>query len=357
MLQVTVRRTLGSFRLDVAIEAPAPGVVALFGRSGSGKTSIIQAVAGLLRPESGRIALGDTVLFDSARGIDLPPEKRRIGYVFQDARLFPHMSVARNLAYGLKRAPKGEAAIGMDAVVDLLGIRPLLDRRPQALSGGERQRVALGRALLAQPRLLLMDEPLAALDAERKAEVLPYLEALHDRLALPILYVTHAMEEVARLADTLVMVDAGRVLAAGPLAEVLSRADLSSLTGQDDALNVLSTVVEGHDPARGLTRLAFDGGNLLLPLLNRPAGARLRVRIAARDIILAAKRPEAISLRNILEGRVTGLSEGRAGAVMVTLALGPTALVARITQDAAQDLGLEPGMPIYVLVKSVAVDR
>lgn len=357
MLQLQIRRSLGAFRLDVAIEAPAPGVVALFGRSGSGKTSIIQAVAGLLRPESGRIAVGDTVLFDSARGIDLPPEKRRIGYVFQDARLFPHMSVARNLAYGLKRAPAGERSIGQDAVVDLLGIRPLLDRRPLALSGGERQRVALGRALLAQPRLLLMDEPLVALDAERKAEVLPYLEALHDRLALPILYVTHAMEEVTRLADTLVMVEAGRVLASGPLAAVLSRTDLSALTGHDDALNVLQTVVDGHDPARGLTRLAFDGGNLLLPLIDRPAGAGLRVRIAARDIILATKRPEAISLRNILDGQVTGLTEGRGGAVLVTLMLGPTPLIARITRDAAQDLGLSPGMPVYVLVKSVAVDR
>jgi len=357
MLQVAIRRRLGRFSLDVAIEAPAPGVTALFGRSGSGKTSIIQAVAGLLRPESGRIAVGGTVLFDSALGIDLAPEKRRIGYVFQDARLFPHLSVARNLAYGLNRAPKTERAIGFDQVVGLLGIAALLDRRPRALSGGERQRVALGRALLAQPRLLLMDEPLAALDADRKAEVLPYLEALHERLALPILYVTHAMEEVGRLADTLVVVEAGRVLASGPLAEVLSRADLPSLAGHDEALNVLRTVVGAHLPERGLTRLDFDGGTLLLPRLDRPPGTALRVRIAARDIILATRRPEAISLRNILEGQVRNLGQGRGGAVLVGLMLGQTPLIARITQDAAQDLGLVPGMPVFVLVKSVAVDR
>jgi molybdate transport system ATP-binding protein len=356
MLEVSVRRRLGDFTLDVAFTAPAPGVVALFGRSGAGKSSVVHAIAGLLRPDRGRIRIGDNVLFDSAAGIDIRPERRRLGYVFQDARLFPHMSVERNLRYGLDRAPAGERTIAFDAVVDLLGIGHLLKRRPHHLSGGERQRVALGRALLAQPRLLLMDEPLAALDAERKAELLPYLERLHDRLALPIVYVTHAMDEVARLADTLVVIEAGRVAAAGPLSTVLAEAGAVLPGGGEERLNVIEAAVAGQEAERGLTRLAFAGGELVVPAVPRAVGDRLRLRISSRDIILAARRPEAISIRNILAARVVAVTEA-AGAAFVTVALGPTVLHARITADAVHDLHLAPGDPVFVLVKSVAIDR
>jgi molybdate transport system ATP-binding protein len=357
VLDVAIQARLGSFELDVAFAAPMPGVTALFGRSGAGKSSIVQAIAGLVRPRTGHIRIGGAVLFDSRAGIDLAPERRRVGYVFQDARLFPHMTVERNLTYGFRRAPAAERGIGLTPVVELLGISPLLARRPQHLSGGERQRVALGRALLAQPRLLLMDEPLAALDAERKAELLPYLERLHAELALPIVYVTHAIDEVARLADTLVVVEAGRVAACGPLSAVLARGDLPLLGDREDALNVIDAVVVAQEPARGLTRLGFAGGDFRVSRVDRPGGAKLRLRIAARDVILATERPASISIRNVLAGRVAVLAEGRGGAALVTVAIGATSLHARITADAAHDLRLEAGHPVFVLVKSVAIDR
>lgn len=357
MLEVSLRRRLGDFTLEIDFTAPAPGIVALFGRSGAGKTSVVHAIAGLLRPEAGRIRIGDTVLFDSQAGIDLRPERRRLGYVFQDARLFPHMSVGRNLRYGLVRAPQEGRAIDFATVVDLLGIGHLLDRRPHDLSGGERQRVALGRALLAQPRLLLMDEPLAALDAERKAELLPYLEKLHERLALPIVYVTHAIDEVARLADSLVVIEAGRVAAAGSLADVLARHDLPLLGDREDALNVIEAVVAGQEPARGLTRLAFAGGELVVPAIERPAGSRIRLRLAARDIVLATARPQGISIRNVLAGEVAAVAEGKRGAALVTVRIGETVLHARVTADAVHELGLAAGKPVFALVKSVAIDR
>ncbi len=247
------------------------------------------------------------MLADSAAGLFLPPERRRVGLVFQDARLFPHMSVATNLRYGMRRAPPA-GPIRFDDVVDLLGIAPLLERRPTRLSGGERQRVAIGRALLAQPRLLLMDEPLASLDAERKSEILPYLARLRGALALPILYVTHALDEVARLADTLVLIEAGRVLAAGPVEEIAARADLP-LARRDDAAALLRCMVRAHDPARGLTQLDAGGIAMLVPLLELALGAALRLRVPAREVILARDAPGAISVQNVMPGRVRALAE------------------------------------------------
>ena len=223
MLDVALRKRLGSFVLDAAFAAPTDGVTALFGSSGAGKSTIVHAIAGLTRPDSGHIRVGDRTLYDAAAGIEQPPRRRRIGYVFQEARLFPHMRVRDNLMYGYRRAPKGDRRIELDAVVELLGIEALLARRPLTLSGGERQRVALGRALLAQPRLLLMDEPMAALDVGRKAEILPYIERLRDELRLPIVYVSHSVEEVARLADTVVVLEQGKVAAAGAIADVMAR--------------------------------------------------------------------------------------------------------------------------------------
>ncbi|WP_083854554.1 molybdenum ABC transporter ATP-binding protein, partial [Teichococcus cervicalis] len=270
MLQVALRHGFAGddgFRLDAAFEAPLPGTTVLFGPSGCGKSTLLAAIAGLLRPREGRIALGGTVLFDSAARRDIPAERRRCGLVFQEARLFPHLSVESNLRYGMRRAPRGAAGPGFGEVVELLGIPHLLGRRPAALSGGEKQRVALGRALLSRPALLLMDEPLAALDAPRKAELLPYFQRLRENLRIPILYVTHALDEVDRLADTLVLMREGRVLACGTPEALSLRTDLALLAGRRDAGVVLPCRVGEHAPERGLTRLAFAGGELWVPLL------------------------------------------------------------------------------------------
>ncbi|RYJ00626.1 MAG: molybdenum ABC transporter ATP-binding protein, partial [Acetobacteraceae bacterium] len=291
-------------------------------------------------------------LLDTARGVMLPPERRRCGVVFQDARLFPHLSVASNLRYGLKRAPREATGPGFEEVVALLGIAPLLGRRPLGLSGGERQRVALGRALLARPRLLLMDEPLAALDAPPRAEVLPFLARL------PILYVTHALEEVDALADTLVLLEAGRVLAAGPVEALAARADLPALARRRDAGALVPCTVLAQDPARGLTRLGFAGGELVAPL--RPGlapGDRLRVRLRARDLAVATEPPRGISMHNILPCTLRGIDPAGEVEVFLRLAVGETPLLARVTRDTVDRLALRPGMPLWALVKSVAFDH
>ncbi len=357
-LSFALRHRFPDISLDIAFEVPATGVTALFGPSGAGKSSVLAAAAGLFRPDECRLAIGDEIVADTRRRIWVAPERRRVGLVFQDSRLFPHMSVATNLRYGMRRAPPGD--IGFDDIVDLLGIAPLLPRRPHTLSGGERQRVAIGRALLAQPRLLLMDEPLASLDAARKAEILPYLARLHAGTRLPVLYVTHAFGEVAQLADTLVLLEAGRVLAAGTLEEIAARADLPTAR-RDDAGAVLEARVLSHDPGRRLTRLGCGGIELLVPLLATPAGGRLRVRVPAREIILA--RPDgiaagaAISLHNILAGTVRALAEDAARrATMVEIAVGGTMLLARVTPDATERLGLTPGSRILALVKSMSIE-
>ncbi len=352
-LEVALRHRWGDTALDIAFEAPTPGVVALFGPSGSGKSSTALAAAGLWRPEWCRVAVDGIVLADTAAAVWVPPERRRLGVVFQDARLFPHLGVEANLRYGMRRAPPGP--IGFEAVVELLGIGTLLRRRPHTLSGGERQRVAIGRALLAQPRLLLMDEPLASLDAARRTEILPYLANLKDALRLPILYVTHALDELARLADTVVLLDTGRVVAAGPIAEVAARADLP-LALRDDAAAVLLTQVAGHDPARGLTRLQAGGITVLVPLLDRPVGAAVRARVPAREVALARGAvPEAVSFQNVVPGRVRRIVVGPLAA-LVELEIGGAALLARVTPDAVARLGLAPGVDTIALFKSVGVE-
>ena len=340
--------------MDIDFSVPEIGTTVLFGRSGCGKTTIVSAVAGLLRPAQCRIALGGTVLVDTAAGIYLPPERRRIGLVFQDARLFPHMSVENNLRFGLRRAPAG--SIRFDDVVELLGLAGLLARRPHSLSGGERQRVAIGRALLSQPLLLAMDEPLANLDAQRKAEILPYLARLRRTLKLPILYVTHALDEVARLADTLVLIRAGRVLEAGPLSALLGRADLP-LAQRDDAASVLAARVVSHDPARQLSELSAAGRRLLVPLLDAPPGSFLRVRIPAREVILAAEEPRGISVHNVIAGIVRAVAADPVRhAAMVEVALEEAVLLARVTPDAVARLGLAPGATVLALIKSMAIE-
>jgi molybdate transport system ATP-binding protein len=358
MLEVALRHRFPGFALDVAFDSPEAGVTALFGPSGCGKSTVLAAVAGLLRPEAGRVALDGAVLLDTARRVAVAPERRRCGVVFQDSRLFPHLSVEGNLRYGLRRAPRGAQGPGFDEVVGLLGIGGLLGRRPLGLSGGERQRVALGRALLARPRLLLMDEPLAALDAARRAEVLPFLARLRDAAGLPILYVTHALDEVDALADRLVLLEAGRVLAAGPVEALAARADLPALARRRDAGALIPCTVVGQDAARGLTRLGFAGGELVAA--QRPGlavGARLRLRLRARDVAVALEAPRGISMHNILAAQLEAVVPAGEAEAMLRLRVGSTVLLARVTRDSVGQLGLAPGMAVFALVKSIAFDH
>ena len=310
-----------------------------------------------MKPDSGRIALADQLLFDSFQGIDLAPERRRIGYVFQEGRLFPHLNVRGNLSYGLRRVPPGERRIELEQVIGLLGLEPHLGRRPRDLSGGEKQRVALGRAMLANPRLLLMDEPLAALDQQRKEEVMPFIERLRDELAIPIVYVSHAMDEVVRLADTLVLLSEGRTVAVGPLDELTSRLDLRPLTGRYEAGAVIEATVTRHDHSFALSELDFSGGTLRVPQIDLPPGASLRVRLRARDIALALEQPKNTSILNAFPGVVRDMSEEPGSLVDVLLDVGGTALWARVTARSCHDLNLQTGSRVYALVKAVAIDR
>ena len=355
MLAVSARHARGAFTLDAAFSAETAGVVALFGASGAGKTTLVDAIAGLVRPEEGRIVLGDRVLFDSAAGINLRPERRRIGYVFQDGRLFPHLSVRGNLLYGQRFAPSDRRFATLERIVTLLGLETLLQRRPGTLSGGERQRVALGRALMTQPALLLMDEPLAALDLPRKAQVIDYIERLRDEIGVPIVFVSHAVDEVARLAGTIVVLAGGRVAAVGPTAEVMARLDLDPLAGIEAAGAVLDAVVESHDAAYGLSLLAVPGGTLRVPRLGLAPGRRLRVRVRARDVSLATAEPRETSVLNVFRGRVVEIGARRGASVDVAVDIGAR-ITARITARSADTLGLSPGTEVYALVKSVAVD-
>jgi molybdate transport system ATP-binding protein len=351
MLSIEVRARLGDFRLDAAFEGAGDGVTVLYGPSGAGKSSVLAAVAGALRPDGGRIALDGHVLFDSTKGVDLAMERRRIGWVFQDARLFPHLSVEGNLRFGLKRAPPGP--IRFEKAVEVLGVGALLHRRPRELSGGERQRVGLGRALLSQPRLLLMDEPLAALDAARRAEILPFFETIKTSFGVPILYVTHSLAEAVRLGDRMAVMREGRVVAEGALAEVASRPELM-LTGshaRDGA--ALDGVVEGHDDR--LTLVRAGGWAVRVRRLGVQSGAPVRLFVLARDVMLALDAPTRISARNVLRGRVETIAEQDDGRVLVRVVHEGRALLAALTPDAVEDLELKPGSAVFAVVKSVAV--
>lgn len=351
-LEVALFHRFGGFTLEAGFNAPA-GVTALFGRSGSGKSTVINAVAGLLRPERGRIAVEGQVVLDSATGRMVPAHLRRMGYVFQDGRLFPHLTVRQNLLYGRWFAPKGPG-VPFERIVDLLGIGALLGRRPGGLSGGEKQRVAIGRAILSNPRLLLMDEPLAALDEARKAEILPYLERLRDELSLPILYVSHSVAEVARLATTVVLLDAGRVVAAGPVGEVLADPGVAPAMGLREAGAVITARMAAQE-ADGLSRLDHAGGAIFLPRVAAPVGAALRLRILARDVMLAVERPTGLSALNILAGVVEEVRAGEGPGAMVRVQVGEEALLARITQRSARALDLAPGRAVFAVLKAVSV--
>jgi len=352
----------GDFRLDVDLVLPGRGVSALFGHSGSGKTTCLRAMAGLARAPSGHFAIGDEVWQDEARGIFVPTHRRALGYVFQEASLFPHLSVRGNIEFGQmrgqtrgqKRVAAADRRFDLAAVAELLGIAGLLERMPASLSGGERQRVAIARALLAAPRLLLMDEPLAALDLKRKLEILPYLERLHDELLIPVIYVSHAPDEVARLADHLVLLDGGRVAASGPLAETLARADLPPAF-TDDAGVVLETTVSGQE-ADDLSQLDFAGGCIHVGRRAEATGSRLRCRIHARDVSLALERPQASSILNILPATVTAVAAtDTPGHVLVQLRVGASPMLARITERSRRELGIAPGQPVWAQIKAVAL--
>lgn len=355
-LDVDIGHRLGGFTLEARFAA-AEGLTALFGRSGAGKTSLVNAIAGLYRPSRGRIAVDGQVLFDAASGVFVPAHKRRIGYVFQEARLFPHLTVRHNLLYGRWFTPHTARYIQLQPIVDLLGLGSTLERRPANLSGGEKQRVALGRALLASPRLLLMDEPLASLDTARKEEILPYIERLRDDIRIPIVYVSHSVPEVARLATTMVLLSDGRVEAAGPVAAVMGRTDLYPLTGRYEAGAVLDAKIAAHDATFGLTTLHTAAGNLRVPRVDQPLGATIRVHVRARDVMIAVQPPQGLSALNVLPGRVTEIGGDGGPIVEVRLDCGGAALLARVTRQSVHSLGLIPGKTCYAVIKSIAFDR
>jgi molybdate transport system ATP-binding protein len=352
MLEVDVALRRGNFELHARFAA-AGGITALFGRSGSGKTTIAQLIAGLLVPERGRIALHGTTLVDARAGIAVPAHRRRIAMVFQEGRLFPHLSVRRNLLFGAWFNDAGTERL--DQVIELLGIAHCLGRRPTTLSGGEQRRVAIGRALLAQPRLLILDEPLTGVDAQRKSEILPYLERLRDELETPMLLISHALDDVVRLADNLVLLEAGNVVATGPLTEVLHR--IPAGAAYAEAGTVIETLVASVERASGLATLRFADGQLLVPAADLQAGQKLRLHVRARDIALATVEPTGVSMLNVLAARITAIEPGADGVADIDLAVGGTRFVARITQRSAALLSLAPGQGIFALIKSVAFDR
>jgi molybdate transport system ATP-binding protein len=362
-LEVDIDHEEGAFRLQGSFRSDGR-LTALFGRSGSGKTTLVNVIAGLIRPGWGRIAVDGATLLDTQAGVFVPKHRRRIGYVFQEGRLFPHLSVRQNLLFGrwfAGREGDPDKGSDFDAVVALLGIGHLLRRRPAGLSGGEKQRVAIGRALLARPRLLLMDEPLASLDEARKAELLPFIERLRDEAGVPIVYVSHAVAEVARLATAVVVLEGGRVTAAGVAADVLGRLDLPSLEGDDDGGAVLEARVERHDEAYGLSMLMTPAGLLQVPRLDLAPGTPTRAHVRARDVMLSLAAPQGLSALNVLPGRVAKIGpsdpQPSPATVAVRLDCGGATLVARITRKSLAALDLAPGKAVHAVIKSVSLDH
>jgi molybdate transport system ATP-binding protein len=355
MLRIDLTVGRGAFRLQARLDIPTPGVTALFGPSGAGKTSLAHAIAGLI-PATGLIELDGIVLLDSEHGINIPCEYRRVGCAFQDARLFPHLSVAENLRYGLCRQ-RGLQYAHWNEVIDLLGIGSLLARRPHSLSGGERQRVALGRALLAQPQLLILDEPLASVDQSRRQEVLPYLEQLRDRYCLPMIYVSHQFEEVLRLATDVALMDGGAVKAYGTPTELSLSAQWRQRTGSSNVGAIIESVVLDSDIAEGMTTVSLGGERLHLPGNSDPTGKRVRLHIPADDVMLATEVPLGLSVRNALPAIVIALESEANGLVLVTIAIGADRLLSRITRKAVTELSLHPGCAVWALIKAAALSH
>jgi molybdate transport system ATP-binding protein len=360
-LEVDIEHNQGVFRLEASFYSSGR-LTALFGRSGSGKTTLVNTIAGLVRPTRGRITVQGTVLVDTAAGVFLPKHRRRIGYVFQEGRLFPHLTVRQNLLFGRwlarsQETDKRDGAADLDGLVDLLGMGALLARRPGGLSGGEKQRVAIGRALLSRPRLLLMDEPLASLDEARKGEILPYIERLRDEVGVPIIYVSHNVAEVARLATMVVVLDEGRVVAAGSAMEVFGgRVGLAPLREDRAGGAVIEGRVTDHDARLHLTRVVTSAGELLVPRLDRPIGASIRALVSARDVMVSVTLPEGISALNVLPGTVVELGRTDGAWLEVRLRCRDAHLLARLTVKSAEDLALAPGRPVFALIKSVSLE-
>ena len=367
MIEVDISKRFGAARTPDD-KAPLPlieakfssdaRVLALFGRSGSGKSTVVNVIAGLVTADRGRVVVDGETLFDSERGINKPVEQRGVGYVFQEGLLFPHLSVRQNLLYGAGRATiKNAGSVGFDQVVQLLGIDALLDRAAPTLSGGEKQRVAIGRALLSKPRLLLMDEPLASLDSGRRGEILRLIERVRDEFSVNIVYVSHSIGEVSRLADDVVLMNDGKVIACDATETIFNRADLRPYTGRFEGGALIEAHAASHDMKYFLTTFKFDGGELLAPGVDTPLGARVRIRIRARDVTLATARPHGLSIRNILEGTV-GSIEDRGGAIVeVHVQLAGRELLARISRQALDEMNLQTGQPVFALIKAIAFDK
>ncbi len=342
----------GDFSLDVDLDLPLTGVTSLVGPSGCGKTTLLRAIAGLEHFPDGYLKVGDSIWQDGQHF--LLPHQRPIGYVFQEVGLFVHLSVQGNLEYGIKRVPEHERRVSLDHAIELLGIRHLLPRAPDTLSGGERQRVAIARALSVSPRLLLMDEPLAAVDPDRKQEILPYIESLHHELAIPVIYVSHSPDEVARLADHLVFLEAGHIVASGPSLEVFTRLDLP-VAHKNDAAAIVEAVVAGYDQNYHLNYLDFTGGQIAVAGKAMQVGDRVRVRIAARDVSLTLEHQSNTSILNIFPATVDAITDEGQSQVTVRLLMGDVPLLSRITRKSAVELGLEPGKVVYAQAKSIAL--
>lgn len=361
-LNLSLQRRVDAFAFDVSLDAPG-GVTGIIGPSGAGKSMLLQMIAGLTRPDHGHVTFNGETISNTATRHFLAPEHRRIGYVFQDALLFPHLSVAQNLDYGASRRKSGQS-VSRDGVIDLLGLGALLARRPHHLSGGEAQRVSIGRALLSAPRLLLMDEPLSRLDPRRRADIMPYIEALHRHLDLPILYVSHNIDEIARLSDRVVVLNEGRVVASGGVADVLNQPEMQRLILGEDSASDSAAIVEAtvcaHDTAHHATSLSLGEARISLPLLPHDVGTVVRLRIHARDVAIATEPPRHISIQNIIEAQISAITPTDSGQCDITLAIGgalggSNMLKSRITAKAQETLGLQVGMKVWALVKSVAL--
>ena len=359
MLEMAFSLRRGAFTLAVDERLELAGITALFGPNGSGKSLTLRTLAGLETPESGRISCNGDVWLDAGQGLAVPAHRRPVAYVFQDARLFAHLNVERNLAFAEARARADGPPVTRADVVETFGIAGLLDRMPQGLSGGERQRVAMARALLSRPSLLLMDEPLAALDVQRRAQALNFIEQIPDRFGVPVIYVTHQIDEVVRLASNMVLIAGGRIEAQGPAADLMARLDLPPFTGRFEAGSLIEAKVAGHVPAFALTVLELAPGTIIeIPYLDFPAGETVRLRIRARDVSLATVKPKGISLRNVLAARVEEVqAEPDTAFAEVRLSVAGQALRARISRASAHDLKLRPGQNVHALVKATALDR
>ncbi len=355
VLEFDFKAQVGGFAVHAALKTSSNGIVALFGRSGAGKTTVLNAIAGVATPDEGHIALGDKTFFSSAKNINLPIQQRGIGYVFQEGRLFPHLSVQQNLDYGAARSRAARQASKRDDIIELLGLAPLLLRRTTMLSGGERQRVALARALLANPRLLLLDEPLAALDQPRRLEVMDYIGQLHQLTHIPMVLVSHALDEVIRLASVLVVMQDGRVIASGDTADVLTLPALVPLVGEQDQSALIEGEVTREDTESSLAEVRFPGGLLRVHASPRKQGDRVRIRVRAGDVALALQPIENASISNVIAARVLRISKPIGAFTLITLDAGGTRLLASITLDSAERLHLAPGSDVFALVKSAAL--